>query len=166
MYSASDNSISQDKSAVGLRTALSVPQRWGVTPEQTCRVLSISPSTYQRLGKDFDGLEPIDGDQLQRIQNVLNILAELRACLSNHDNVYGFLSMNNGNEVFGGRRPLDVIVEGGHLISASNLNIIERHHGVLAYSIGLVVTTVSHIPPDLAYPQYGKPRYCMLGRWR
>lgn len=112
MYEVSDDSVPQATRAVGLRTALAVLHNWGVTSEQACHVLSISASTYERSQKGIDGLEPIDADQLERISYILNIHAELRACFSDPDNVYGFPSMVNENGFFAGRRPLDVILKG------------------------------------------------------
>lgn len=99
--------------ATGLRTAVSILDRWGATGEQGEAILRVSHSTYARA-KRKTGLQSVnlDRDQLTRISFVLNIHAALRVIFDNPDNVYGFMRMPNHNEFFHGRSPLEVMSSG------------------------------------------------------
>jgi len=98
---------------IGLRTALRILDKWQASSDQACRVLRISRSTYTRARQgDSTWSVALDLDQLQRISFVLNIHATLRTLFDNPDNVYGFPAMENHNEFFNGRKPLDVMAQG------------------------------------------------------
>ena len=107
--------VSSDKTAAatGLRTAVSILDKWGATGEQGEAILRVSHSTYARA-KRKDGLASInlDRDQLTRISFVLNIHAALRTIFDNPDNLYGFMRMPNDNAFFFGRSPLEVMGSG------------------------------------------------------
>lgn len=105
--------FSREQCVTGLRTAMSVLDKWRASPEQACRILRISNSTYTHA-KQCDPAQPIDlnSDQLHRISIVLNIHATLRTVFNNPDNVYGFPSMGNRNEFFNGRSPLEIMAQG------------------------------------------------------
>lgn len=81
--------------------------------EQACAILRISRSTCTRARQDArDWSIALDLDQMQRISLVLNIHAALRTLFDNPDNVYDFPSMENRNEFFNGRKPLEVMAQG------------------------------------------------------
>lgn len=107
--------VSADKvtAATGLRTAVTILDRWGATGEQGEAILRVSHSTYARA-KRKDGLQSIslDRDQLTRVSFVLNIHAALRTIFDNPDNLYGFMRMPNDNAFFFGRSPLEVMGSG------------------------------------------------------
>jgi hypothetical protein len=105
--------FSREHCVAGLRAALNILEKWGASSEQACRVLRISRSTYTRARqRDSQWSVGLDADQLQRISLVLNIHAALRLVFDNPENVYGFPSMENRNEFFNGRAPLDIMAQG------------------------------------------------------
>jgi len=105
--------FSREQCVAGLRAALNILDKWGASSEQACRVLRISRSTYTRARqRDSQWSVSLDSDQLQRISMVLNIHAALRLVFDNPENVYGFPSMENRNEFFNGRAPLDIMAQG------------------------------------------------------
>ena len=105
--------FSREQCVAGLRAALNILDKWGASSEQACRVLRISRSTYTRARqRDSQWSVGLDSDQLQRISMVLNIHATLRLVFDNPENVYGFPSMENRNEFFNGRAPLDIMAQG------------------------------------------------------
>ena len=105
--------FSKSQCAAGLRAALNILDKWKASCEQACRMLRISRSTYTRASqKDSAWAVSLDSDQMQRISLVLNIHAALRVVFDNPENVYGFPSMENRNEFFNGRAPLDIMAQG------------------------------------------------------
>lgn len=105
--------LSKEQCVSGLRTALRILDKWDASSEQACRILRISRSTYTRAkqtGSEWS--VGLDMDQMHRISFVLNIHAALRTVFDNPDNVYGFPSMDNDNEFFNGRKPLDIMAQG------------------------------------------------------
>ncbi|MBA1264719.1 antitoxin Xre-like helix-turn-helix domain-containing protein [Stutzerimonas stutzeri] len=105
--------FSKEQCVAGLRAALHILDKWTASSEQACRILRISRSTYTRARqRDSEWSVGLDADQLQRISMVLNIHAALRLIFDNPENVYGFPSMENHNEFFNGRTPLDIMAQG------------------------------------------------------
>lgn len=105
--------FSKSQCVVGLRAALNVLDRWKASSEQACRILRISRSTYTRARQgDAQWAIGLDFDQMQRISLVLNIHAALRLMFDNPENVYGFPAMENRNEFFNGRTPLEIMAQG------------------------------------------------------
>jgi len=105
--------FSREHCVAGLRAALNILDKWGASSEQACRVVRISRSTYTRARqRDSAWSVGLDADQLQRISMVLNIHAALRLVFDNPENVYGFPAMENRNEFFNGRAPLDIMAQG------------------------------------------------------
>jgi hypothetical protein len=105
--------FSKEQCVSGLRAALRILDKWDASSEQACRILRISRSTYTRAKQT--GAEwsvALDMDQMHRISFVLNIHAALRTVFDNPENVYGFPSMDNDNEFFNGRKPLDIMAQG------------------------------------------------------
>lgn len=104
----------KDSGAVALRTAVTIMERWKATTRQIENTLRISRSTYGRA-KDQQRTVSLDSDQFARISIILNIHAALRTIFDNPDNVYGFPSLNNGNDFFNGRPPLEVMSNGSFI---------------------------------------------------
>lgn len=105
--------LSKEQCVSGLRAALRILDKWDASSEQACRILRISRSTYTRARQTgAEWAVGLDMDQMHRISFVLNIHAALRTVFDNPENVYGFPSMDNGNEFFNGRRPLDIMAQG------------------------------------------------------
>jgi hypothetical protein len=107
------SAFTKNQCVTGLRAAVGILEKWRASSEQACRVLRISRSTYTRARQqDPDWAVALDADQMQRISFVLNIHAALRLVFDNPENVYGFVSMNNDNEFFNGRSPLEIMAQG------------------------------------------------------
>lgn len=105
--------FSKEQSVAGLRAALNILEKWRASSDQACRILRISRSTYTRARqREAQWSVGLDADQLQRISMVLNIHAALRLIFDNPENVYGFPSMENHNEFFNGRTPLEIMAQG------------------------------------------------------
>lgn len=108
------STATKDASAVALRTAVNIMEKWNATSRQIENVLRISRSTYARA-KDQQRSVSLDSDQMARISLVLNIHASLRTIFDNPDNVYGFPAMANDNAFFDGRSPLEIMAEGSFI---------------------------------------------------
>ena len=104
----------KDMALVGLRTALNILAKWKASTEQAGNILRVSRSTISRARTDK--AVSLDEDQLKRVSLVLNIHSALRMLFDNPANVYGFMQMENHNEFFNGRSPMDV-VQGGDMIA-------------------------------------------------
>jgi hypothetical protein len=102
--------FSTDQSGVILRTALRVLEKWKATTEQASNVLRVSRSSISRAhqGKSVE----LDRDQLERASIVVNCHASLRLVFDNPENVYGFMGLDNQNEFFNGRKPLEIMAQG------------------------------------------------------
>ncbi|HEY0208148.1 MbcA/ParS/Xre antitoxin family protein [Acerihabitans sp.] len=97
--------------AVGLKTVMAILDKWGASPEQAQSILQISKASYYKFRKD-PAAALLTNDQLERLSYLLNIHASLRTLFENPENVYGFMSLNNHNPYFNGRRPLDMLSTG------------------------------------------------------
>lgn len=102
--------FSTDQRGVILRTALRVLEKWKATTEQASNVLRVSRSSISRAHQG-KGVE-LDRDQLERASIVLNCHASLRLAFDNPENVYGFMGLENQNEFFNGRKPLEIMAQG------------------------------------------------------
>ncbi|MGL6246695.1 antitoxin Xre-like helix-turn-helix domain-containing protein [Pseudomonas sp.] len=108
-----EQAFTKAQCVTGLRAAVSILEKWSASSDQACRILRISRSTYTRARqRDPSWSVTLDSDQMQRISFVLNIHAALRLVFDNPDNVYGFPSMDNHNEFFNGRSPLEIMAQG------------------------------------------------------
>jgi DNA-binding Xre family transcriptional regulator len=103
-------SFSKDQSGVILRTALRILEKWKATTEQAISILRVSRSSISRI-QQGKGVE-LDCDQLERASIVLNCHASLRLVFDNPENVYGFVGMENHNDFFNGRKPLEIMAQG------------------------------------------------------
>lgn len=102
--------FSKDQSGVILRTALRVLEKWKATTEHASNILRVSRSSIFRA-QQGKGVE-LDRDQLERASIVLNCHASLRLIFDNPENVYGFMGLENHNEFFNGRKPLEIMAQG------------------------------------------------------
>lgn len=98
-------------SAVGLKAALAILEKWGAAPEQAQAILQVSKASYYKFRKD-PGVAQLSNDQLERLSYLLNIHAALRILFENPENVYGFMQLKNHNPYFNGQAPLDLIASG------------------------------------------------------
>lgn len=109
---AANTEPTQNQLAVGLRAALRILAGWNATPDQVGSILRISTATRQKVLRDSSTSVRLDLDQQQRISLVLNIHASLRTVFANQENVQGFPRLENANDFFEGRSPLEVMAQG------------------------------------------------------
>ena len=120
--------FSTDQSGVILRTALRVLEKWKATTEQASNVLRVSRSSISRVHQG-KGVE-LDRDQLERASIVLNCHASLRLAFDNPENVYGFMGLENQNEFFNGRKPLEIMAQGDLMSILETYKRIDAFCGV------------------------------------
>lgn len=128
----SQSEVISDKTrcATGLRTVIRILERWGATGEQTQNILRISRSTLARARrKDREWKVGLDRDQITRMSLVLNMHAALRTVFENPKNLYGFMTMVNHNDGFGGSTPLDRISNGDIMALLSVASRIDAMRG-------------------------------------
>lgn len=103
--------VRSDLSALAFRTFLGVADRWGLPVKDRLALLGIAKSTYtvwlKRL--ETDDLRDVDGDKLDRMAYVMGIY-ELAGGIF-PDGV-AWITRANQAPVFGGRRPLDRMLNG------------------------------------------------------
>jgi hypothetical protein len=104
--------LSRRKAFVGLKACLRIIQKWRATPSQACRIVRISSHTYRRVLSGNGDSVRLNVDQLYRVSMVLNIHAALKMTFNNPLNVYQFPSLNNHNDFFNGRTPLEIMAQG------------------------------------------------------
>ncbi|MCE5978882.1 antitoxin Xre-like helix-turn-helix domain-containing protein [Pseudomonas sp. JR33AA] len=104
--------LTQNQLTVGLRAALRILDGWNATTEQVGSILRLSTATRQKISRDSSASVRLDLDQQQRISLVLNIHAALRTVFANQENVQGFPNLDNANDFFEGRSPLEVMAQG------------------------------------------------------
>lgn len=102
---------SQQAAATGLKTAFTILDKWGCTPQQQWSILGMKKSTYYKC-RESVAQARLSADQLERISYVLNMHAAMRTVFDNPENVYGFMGMANHNPFFNGCSPLDIIGSG------------------------------------------------------
>ena len=98
-------------SATGLKTVLTILERWGCSAEQVQRILQISRPAYYKYRKNPHQAS-LTQDQLERLSYLLNIHGCLRPLFENPKNVYGFMALKNDNPFFNDKSPLEIISTG------------------------------------------------------
>jgi hypothetical protein len=95
---------------------------WRLTTEQTCALLGdVSERTWFRMKKgDWSGALP--QDSLTRISALIGIFKGLRLLFS-EKLADEWVSLPNKGPLYAGRRPLDVMIEGG----IPSLLLVRRH---------------------------------------
>ncbi len=100
-----------DPGALAFRTFLAVADRWGLQVKDRLALLGIARSTYTVWLKRLEGgdLRDVDGDKVDRMAYILGIY-ELAGTVF-PDGV-AWATRANRAPVFGGRRPLDRMLDG------------------------------------------------------
>ncbi|KAA0945285.1 hypothetical protein FQ186_28780 [Pseudomonas sp. ANT_H14] len=119
--------VNKDQARVVLSTALNILMKWDASTDQSCNILRVSRSTITRA-QQGKGVE-LDSDQLDRASIVLNCHAALRLVFDNPDNVYGFPNMENHNDFFNGRKPLEIMAQGDFLSLMETFKRIDALRG-------------------------------------
>jgi hypothetical protein len=95
----------------GFQTADKILASWGSSAQQSQNILQLSKSSYHKFKANPDTTK-LNDDQFERISCLLNIHQSLRTVFSNPANVSGFMRLENNNDYFAGRSPLEVISSG------------------------------------------------------
>lgn len=98
-------------SMAGFKAADNILSSWGCSAQQSQNILKVSSTSYHKFKVNPEKTNLSD-DQLERVSYLLNMHQALRIVFSNHENVSGFMSMQNCNDYFAGRTPLDIINSG------------------------------------------------------
>ncbi|HEX7711853.1 MAG TPA: MbcA/ParS/Xre antitoxin family protein [Sphingomonadaceae bacterium] len=104
-----DPAITPAEAEAAARAVLNLFGRWRLTDEEACQVLGgLSARTYARWKKGEIGR--IDRDLATRLSLLLGIHKALRYLYAEPERAYAWVKQ--ANAVFGGKRPLDVLLEG------------------------------------------------------
>jgi hypothetical protein len=118
----SDASARLRLSPAAVAGAAKLADIWRLTTEQTCALLGdVSERTWFRMKKgDWSGALP--QDSLTRISALIGIFKGLRLLFS-EKLADEWVSLPNKGPLYAGRRPLDVMIEGG----IPSLLLVRRH---------------------------------------
>jgi uncharacterized protein (DUF2384 family) len=98
-------------SGSALRAFFKIMQRWSIRDADARQLLGgIASSTYYDYKRSADRL--LDQDKLMRISYLVGIFKALHN-LHGDDLADRWLAMPNRNRIFGGRSPLDYMLQGG-----------------------------------------------------
>jgi hypothetical protein len=124
----SDAAERQRLSGPALRSFLEMMRRWHIRDEDA-RVLlgGMASSTFYALKKRQDGV--LDEDRLRRISYLLGIFKGLHIVFGG-DLADRWLTMPNGNAMFGGSTPLSYMLRGGQPAFHNVRRLLD------AYSVG------------------------------
>jgi Protein of unknown function (DUF2384) len=100
--------ITQHEAAAMFRAVIKLFGLWGVTDEQAATLLDMPLRTFRRWKAGEIGR--IDRDGAARLSNLIGIHKALRIIFREPQRAYGWVSA--GNEAFGGRAALDVMLGG------------------------------------------------------
>lgn len=123
--------------AAGLRAAANIGKAWRLSAEQLGVLLGVSRATYFRLKERAEGEQTATGRKAEQIRESL-VSQPLRERISLILGIYGGLQLiysnnrsygeewvlrPNTNPVFGGKRPIDLMLSGNTL----DLALVRRH---------------------------------------
>ncbi len=102
---------SKAMSIAGFKAADNILSNWGCSAQQSQSIMKVSRSSYHKFKAKPETANLTD-DQLERVSYILNIHQALKIVFSNPANINGFMTMNNYNDFFAGRAPLEIITSG------------------------------------------------------
>jgi hypothetical protein len=100
--------ITDAEAAAMFRACLNLFERWRVTDQQAAILLDLPPRSFARW--KTGALGRIGRDQKSRLSNLMGIHKALRLIFRDTARAYEWIRL--GNEVFGGRSGLDVMLGG------------------------------------------------------
>jgi len=106
------NIANKKQQAIALVVAINILDKWGCSNDVSQLVLGISDPVYSRIKQELLDTITLNREQLERVALVASIHASLRLLFHNPENVYGFMAMENNDEIFKGKSPLDIISTG------------------------------------------------------
>ncbi|MBI4934220.1 MAG: DUF2384 domain-containing protein [Actinobacteria bacterium] len=99
-------------SGAAVRSMGSLAQAWGLTIEQLCTLLGgVPPSTWHAWVKRPP--RDLGVDRLTRVSYLLGIYSALHVLYPNSPLADQWVTRTNTNVLFGGQRPLDILLAGG-----------------------------------------------------
>ena len=113
-----NNSVNIDPQ-VGFRICNNILNKWGCSICQKAAILGISEIDVETYHNEKNS-PSLTNEQLKRLSHILNIHSSLKTIFSNPENIDGFMTMENNNPYFNGRKPLSLI-ETGELAALSEL---------------------------------------------
>lgn len=111
-----------DATPAALKAVIKIMESWSCSRSQMSVILAIPYSTLGRYMKTPEKAR-LSRDQQTRLSYILNIYRLIRMAFNNQANVDNFMSLENHNGQFNGRRPLDLLLEG----SIENIRDTYRH---------------------------------------
>lgn len=103
--------VDADMAAAGLRTFFRIAERWKLTDDEQFKLLGLQdiPSLVAlRSGAST----AVSRSMFDRISYVLRIFKAINILLPQPDRADGWVRAENWSKIFGGRRPVDLIVSG------------------------------------------------------
>ncbi len=101
--------ITPEEAQAAARAVINLFARWGLTDEDACQILGgLSARSYARWKKGEIGR--IDRDLATRLSLLLGMHKALRYLFRDPDRAYAWVKQPNA--MFGGRRALDVMLDG------------------------------------------------------
>lgn len=101
--------ISQEEARAGARFVTRLFKQWGLTDAQACVFLGeLSARSYARWKRGEFG--KMDADRRMRLSLLAGIYKALHFLFRDRQRVYSWMSKKN--EDFGGKRPLDIALQG------------------------------------------------------
>jgi hypothetical protein len=102
--------MTKDECEQVMMTASSLFTKWKLNSNQKMALLALKTSDDLHKFENNPSIMCLDDEQVLRLSLLMNIHAALRTYFNNPDNVYGFMSLNNFNPPFNGRKPIDFAV--------------------------------------------------------
>ena len=95
----------------GVKAFTKLAKQWGVTNPEAAALLGVSPSTWDRI-KRGDHAEALNQDQLTRISALVGTFKGLHLLFADQM-ADRWPQLSNKGSLFGNKRPIDAMIEGG-----------------------------------------------------
>jgi hypothetical protein len=95
----------------GVKAFIKLAKQWELTNPEAAALLGVSPSTWDRI-KRGDRSEALNQDQLTRISALIGTFKGLHLLFADQM-ADRWPQLSNKGSLFGNRRPIDAMIEGG-----------------------------------------------------
>jgi hypothetical protein len=95
----------------GVKAFIKLAKKWALTNPEAAALLGVSPSTWDRI-KRGDRSEALNQDQLTRISALIGTFKGLHLLFADQM-ADQWPQLSNKGSLFGNRRPIDAMIEGG-----------------------------------------------------
>jgi len=89
-------------------TAMYLLKRWGCSEIECKKIIGVAELDLQK-----DNLNELDSYQLEKVMHIIRMDELLKRTFMNEENIRNFMRLENQNDFFEGRRPLDILLSGG-----------------------------------------------------